>query len=181
MSTKPRLDAGAWIDAALAALGAEGPGAARVEPLAKRLAVTKGSFYWHFRDREDLLCRALARWQDSRIAAIREQTGNAPDPRAALVALLDLYTRAPNPKGLAVELAIRALARNHAAAADAVAQVDGERLARVAALFARTGLDAEAAQARALLFYAFLFGQSLLGGRRQTARIAEAARMVLAT
>lgn len=180
VSTKPRLDAGAWIDAALDALAAEGPGAVRVEPLAKRLGVTKGSFYWHFRDREDLLCRALASWQDARIAAIREQKADAPAPRATLTALLDLYARAPNPKGLAVELAIRALARNHAAAADAVAQVDNERLVRVAELFERAGLDPEQSQARALLFYAFLFGQSLLGGRRQTARIADAARMVLA-
>lgn len=179
-STKPRLDAGIWIDAALEALGAEGQGAVRVEPLAKRLGVTKGSFYWHFRDREDLLCRALANWQAARIAAIREQASETPDPKAALATLLDLYARAPNPKGLAVELAIRALARNHAAAADAVTRVDAERLARVASLFARAGLDAEQAQARALLFYAFLFGQSLLGGKRQAARIAEAARMVLA-
>ncbi|MBI3503365.1 MAG: TetR/AcrR family transcriptional regulator [Proteobacteria bacterium] len=179
LSTKPRLDAAAWIDAALEALADEGQGAIRVEPLAQRLGVTKGSFYWHFRDREDLLHRTLAQWQAARIAAIREQAAEAANPKAALAALIDIYARAPNPKGLAVELAIRALARNQGAAADAVALVDAERLARVAELFARAGLPPDQAQARALLFYAFLFGQSLLGGRRQPAKIAEAARMVL--
>jgi AcrR family transcriptional regulator len=180
LSTKPRLDAVAWIAAALDALAAEGQGAIRVEPLAQRLGVTKGSFYWHFRDREDLSNRTLLQWRDARIAAIREQAEAATDPKAALAAMIDIYARAPNPKGLAVELAIRALARNDDAAADAVAAVDAERLARVAELFARAGLPGEQAQARALLFYAFLFGQSLLGGKRQTAKIAEAARMVLA-
>jgi len=180
LSTKPRLDAAAWIAAALDALAAEGPGAVRVEPLATRLGVTKGSFYWHFRDREDLLRRALADWQTARIAAIAGQTSAGGDPRAALAGLVDLYARAPNPKGLAVELAIRALARNHPGAAAAVAAVDAARLAQVAGLFVAAGLRQPDAEARALLLYSFVFGQSLLGGRRRTAAIAAASRVVLA-
>jgi AcrR family transcriptional regulator len=180
LSTKPRLDAATWIAAALDALAAEGPGAVRVEPLAKRLGVTKGSFYWHFRDRENLLRRALADWRTARIAAIAGQAAAGDDPRTALSGLVDLYAQAPNPKGLAVELAIRALARNHAGAAAAVAAVDAARLAVVARLFVAAGLGQTEAEARALLLYSFVFGQSLLGGRRRKAAIAAASRVVLA-
>ncbi|MCM0022150.1 MAG: TetR/AcrR family transcriptional regulator [Tagaea sp.] len=166
-----RLAAGDWIDAALDALARAGEAGVRVEVLARRLGVTKGSFYWHFKDREALLDAAVAAWAEGRVAAIRRQT-QAAAPRPALLALVDLYMRAPNPKGLAVELAIRRMPL----AARAVEAVDGERLARVAALFA--GLGHADAPARALLFYAFLFGQSLLRGKDLAETRAAAARLV---
>ena len=72
-----------------------------------------------------------------------------------------LYLRS-NPKGLAIELAIRALARADAGAAQAVATVDVERLAHVTKLFAELGWPAADAETRAVLFYSYLFGQSLL-------------------
>jgi AcrR family transcriptional regulator len=174
-STKPRLGRAEWIEAALDALARDGAAGLRVEPLAKRLGVTKGSFYWHFKDRDALRDAALEAWADGRIAAIRRQTEGI-EPRAALLALVDIYMRAPNPKGLAVELAIRGLARASAGAARAVETVDGERLARVAALFA--GLGSDDADARALLFYAFLFGQSLLRGKDLAAARKSAAAIV---
>ncbi len=162
VSTKPRLDAAAWIAAGLEALARDGIAGLRVEPLAKRLGVTKGSFYWHFKDREALLAASLDAWAAGRIAAIRTQAG---DPkRRTLSAMADLYLRDPNPKGLAVELAIRALARADARAAKAVEMVDAERLFQVAALFREKGYRAAEAQTRALLFYGFLFGQSLMRG-----------------
>lgn len=170
-STRPRLGREAWIVAAIDALAREGEAGLRVEPLAKRLGVTKGSFYWHFKDRDALLAATLDAWAEGRVAAIRRQTEGA-EARAALLALVDIYMRAPNPKGLAVELAIRRIPR----AARAVETVDGERLARVAALF--EGLGRSDAHARALLFYAFLFGQSLLRGKDLAASRLAAAKLV---
>jgi AcrR family transcriptional regulator len=170
-STKPRLGREEWVAAALDALARDGEAGLRVEPLAKRLGVTKGSFYWHFKDRDALVGAALDAWAEGRIAAISRQTEGIA-PRTALLALVDLYMRAPNPKGLAVELAIRRIPRG----ARAVEVVDGERLARVAALFA--GLGKSDAPARALLFYAFLFGQSLLRGKDLAASRAGAAKLV---
>jgi AcrR family transcriptional regulator len=49
-----------WIEAGLRLLCETGPAALRVEPTAKRLGVSKGSFYWHFRDR--------AAWRDALLA-----------------------------------------------------------------------------------------------------------------
>lgn len=156
------LDAGAWIAAALDALATHGIEAIRVEPLAKTLRVTKGSFYWHFADRRALLDAMLSQWTERRIAAIREQARPDGDPARSLRQLAELYTRRSNARGLAIELAIRALARNDAAASRAVQSVDAERLHLVGALFERLGWSSPEGAARAVTVYAFLFGQSLL-------------------
>jgi AcrR family transcriptional regulator len=156
------LDAEAWIAAALEALAERGIDAVRVEPLAKALAVTKGSFYWHFADRRALIDAMLSQWSEGRIAAIREQAAQVPEPALALRKLIELYTKRSNARGLAIELAIRALARNDAVAAAAVQAVDAERLRHVASLFARLGYGGREAETRAVMVYAYLFGQSLL-------------------
>ena len=55
-----------WLRAARLALLHGGPGAVRVEKLARDLKVTKGSFYWHFRDRGDLLEALLREWEEEK-------------------------------------------------------------------------------------------------------------------
>ncbi|MGB9368496.1 MAG: helix-turn-helix domain-containing protein, partial [Xanthobacteraceae bacterium] len=87
-----RLDAGAWIAAGFDALADGGIDAVRVEPLAKALGITKGSFYWHFADRRALLDAMLESWAEGRIAAIREQAAMRGAPDAVLGDLADLYT-----------------------------------------------------------------------------------------
>ena len=157
-----RLDADAWIAAAFEALAAGGVDAVRVEPLAKALGITKGSFYWHFADRRALIDAMLAAWAEGRIAAIREQATARGAPGTVLGDLADLYTRHANVRGLTIELAIRSLARTDGAAAKAVRSVDRERLRHVEGLFGALGWPGGQAQARAILFYSYLFGQSLL-------------------
>ena len=157
-----RLDGAAWIAAGFEALAAGGIDAVRVEPLAKALDITKGSFYWHFGDRRALIDAMLQSWAEGRIAAIRAQALDRGTPQAVLHELVALYTHRANTRGLAVELAIRSLARNDEAAAKAVRSVDRERLRQVAQLFAGVGWTPADAQARAILFYSYLFGQSLL-------------------
>jgi AcrR family transcriptional regulator len=163
LKEKPaRLDSDAWIAAAFDALAEGGIDAVRVEPLAKALDITKGSFYWHFADRRALIEAMLASWAAGRIAAIREQALERGAPDAVLRELADLYTHRANIRGLAIELAIRSLARTDEQAAKAARNVDRERLRQVAQLFARMGWTPADAQARAILFYSYLFGQSLL-------------------
>src|SRR5689334_4989283 len=134
-----RLDAAAWIEAALDALADGGVEAVRVEPLAKALNVTKGSFYWHFADRRALIDAVLAAWSEGRVAAIRQQSGGDGAPDARLRHLAELYTRHGNVRGLAIELSIRALARSDERAANAVRAVDAERLKQVGQLFGALG------------------------------------------
>src|SRR3954452_16256300 len=87
-----RLDAEAWIAAAFDALAEGGIDAVRVEPLAKTLDITKGSFYWHFADRRALFDAMLASWADGRITAIQKQATVRGAPEKVLGDLADLYT-----------------------------------------------------------------------------------------
>jgi AcrR family transcriptional regulator len=157
-----RLDGAAWIAAAFDVLANGGIDAVRVEPLAKALGITKGSFYWHFADRRALLDAMLRSWMEGRIAAIRQQAADRGDPAVALRQLADLYTRHANVRGLAIELEIRAFARNDAGAAAAVRDVDQARLQQLTSLYIGLGWPRAKAQSQAVLFYSYLFGQSLL-------------------
>jgi AcrR family transcriptional regulator len=53
-----------WLRAARLALLKGGVQAVRVERLSRDLHVTKGSFYWHFKDREELLELLLREWEE---------------------------------------------------------------------------------------------------------------------
>jgi AcrR family transcriptional regulator len=54
----------AWLEAAYEALLASGVDAVRILPLAKRLGLSRTSFYWFFGDREELLDALLTRWRE---------------------------------------------------------------------------------------------------------------------
>ena len=152
-----------WVEAGLAELARGGIDAVRVEVLAARLGVTKGGFYRRFRDRRALLDALLETWVRGREAAIEQQTELGKNGAAErLKSLIQLYSERVSAHGIAIELAIRQWARSDATAAAAAAKVDAARLKRVARLYRQLGLDARQAQARAVLFYAFIFGQSLM-------------------
>jgi len=152
-----------WIEAALAELAEGGIERVRVEVLAERLGVTKGGFYRRFRDRRALLDAMLETWGAGRIAVIHQQTAlGGLSPRERLGALVKLYSERVSAQGIAIELAIRQWARTDKPAAAAVARVDTARLKAVAELYRGLGLSAADAHSRAVLFYAFIFGQSLL-------------------
>jgi len=51
-----------WIDAAWNILGEAGVEGIRIEQLARKLEVTKGSFYWHFKNRQGLVDAMIERW-----------------------------------------------------------------------------------------------------------------------
>ena len=154
---------GKWIAAGFAALAEGGVDRVRVEVVAERLGVTKGGFYRRFKDRRALLDAILEEWSRGRIAAINRQTelGDA-GPHQRLRSLIELYSERVSAQGMAIELAIRQWARTDKAAATTVAHVDAHRLKNVADLYCKLGLTAENARSRAILFYAFIFGQSLL-------------------
>jgi hypothetical protein len=85
---------------------------------------------------------------------------------ARIYHVIEVYSAARNRKGVQIELAVRDWARRDAAAAAAVQEVDGTRLQCACALFLGCGLPREEAQARSLLLYAYVFGQSLMAYER---------------
>lgn len=158
------LDAQAWIEAAMDALAEGGVEAVRVDPLAKRLGVTRGSFYWHFADRNTLHKAMLKEWRKRasyRVGARIDSQTAAPDER--LRQNLALPKASPRSKrAAAIELAIRLWARRDEEAARAVEHIDHVRLSYYAKLYAEMGFTREQARGRALLFYAALMAQAYI-------------------
>ncbi len=84
-----RLSREDWIQAAVAAIAEGGLGAVAVEPLATRLNATKGSFYWHFADRQDLVRAALQRWLQRATVEVIAELESVADPSVRLRRLFE--------------------------------------------------------------------------------------------
>ncbi|MDT0264884.1 TetR/AcrR family transcriptional regulator [Streptomyces sp. DSM 44915] len=154
------MTAADWAEAALAALRDEGSlSAIAIEPLAARLGATKGSFYWHFTNRDALIDAALADWEarstHQLTAALAVHEG---EPAARARELLRTMT------GLAerdaTELALLAEAGQPRVAA-VLERVITRRLDALAGwLRATLGLSAEEAGERALRLYCEQLGRA---------------------
>jgi len=175
MQERVQTDRDTWVRTATQKLADAGVDAVKVEALARQLGLTKGSFYWHFKDRRALLDAVLAHWRDGRIEDIRTHTSALPGEEIAqLRHVIDTYSLARNRRGMQVELAIRDWARHDTAAREAVDAVDAVRLECAAALFMAAGHDGEEALNRSLLLYAYVFGLGMMDGPRDTPRPAPA-------
>lgn len=157
-SKDERLDAEAWVDAALLELGAAGIDGVRVEVLAKRLSVTKGSFYWHFKDRDALLVAMLNLWRRRATLALIErlESGNA-SAEERLRRLLQLPLLGQRSASAAdLELSIRLWGRRDERAEAALMEVDELRLRYIGRLLQELGMSKEEAAARAILSYSYM-------------------------
>lgn len=162
---KPRiqLDRKSWISAATEVIAEEGISGLRIEVLAKRLKVTKGSFYWHFSDRHALLLAVLEQWKEGRIRDIIKQTHARPgEEQSQIFHVIEVYSASRNRRGMMIELAVRDWARRDQQAADVVAQVDSVRLRCARELFLACGVPMDEASSRCMLLYAYVFGTSLM-------------------
>ena len=149
---RKRLSPQKWIDAGLDALVASGPAALAAEPLARALGMTKGSFYWHFKDVPAFQDALLVHWQSR---ALEQVLGHLQQQEDADRRLRDFGREIlADP----VEPQLRIWARNDARVRDILAEVDTERLAYLSRLLGQLGLR-NADFARALL--AALVGLSL--------------------
>jgi AcrR family transcriptional regulator len=101
---RPRLTPDDWAKAALEALARGGIDAVAVEPLAAELGATKGSFYWHFKNRDALVEAALRLWERRRTDAVIEFLDRVPDPAQRLRTLIEVaYEQGPGDR---VEIAL---------------------------------------------------------------------------
>jgi AcrR family transcriptional regulator len=102
---EPTLTASDWADAALQLIAEQGLSALTVSTLATRLGVTKGSFYWHFAGRSELLAAALSRWEQRATSENIRGLNAIPDPRQRLALMLDASTQPPRSRSLYAALA----------------------------------------------------------------------------
>ncbi len=159
-----------WIDLGLRVIAESGVEAVRVKPLAKLLDVTKGSFYWHFKNRDELLEAILHDWVSRETDSIIEKVEVAGGDASAK--LLHLFEIAIQDDGQ-VENAIRAWAVNDSKAAAVLNQVDQRRLGYTKDLFLEVGFTPFEAMVRARMAYYSLIGEYTLGTRtNQSDRLA---------
>ncbi|HEX9082022.1 MAG TPA: TetR/AcrR family transcriptional regulator [Holophagaceae bacterium] len=78
----------AWVKAAQALIAREGIPTVAVEPLAQALGVTKGSFYWHFENRDALIRAALEAWEQDQSTDVISRYQGIPDPNRRLRVLM---------------------------------------------------------------------------------------------
>jgi AcrR family transcriptional regulator len=180
-ASRPTLTPDAWIDAATEVLVDQGIDHVRVDVLAGQLGVTRGSFYWHFKDREELLRRVLQAWHDSATEQLTRRLAEASnDPHEQLrdVASLPFRGRAAA-RAARIELAIRAWARRDEMARRAVDEADASRIAYHAQLFSALGFAPGEARIRAFLLYSYEVAESLLNRQGTAAQKQERSAFVL--
>jgi len=165
--SRTTLSPESWIDAATEVLVDHGISQVRIDVLAGQLGVTRGSFYWHFRDRDDLLQRVLLAWSERTTRQLTERLASVHgDPRQQIRDLISLPFRGRAARRIArIELAIRTWARRDEAARRAVEASDRRRLDYHEQLFAALGFSKEEAAQRAFVLYGYEVAESILHGQ----------------
>jgi len=164
-SGKTLLTAEDWTRAALAAMAGGGTQAVAVDRLARTLGVSRGSFYWHFADRRELIDAALALWERENTTDIAAELLAAGGPAEQLRFLLrEVYEKPVDD----IEITL-ASAGEDPLAATAFARVTHLRLDILRDIFIRMGLPAGDAAARAWLAYGFYLGHHQLGRNHEAA------------
>ncbi|MFF4036848.1 TetR/AcrR family transcriptional regulator [Streptomyces sp. NPDC001816] len=152
---RKRLTPRDWTEAALRALARGGVAAVSINALADELRATRGSFYWHFTDRDALLTAALELWAREGTTAVIEAVRKVADPAERL---RFLFTTALTEDPFAgLEPAIVAHS-DHSAVAPVLRRVTRERLDFLTELYTDLGLDPEAARLQSITAYAAYLG-----------------------
>ena len=154
--TSNRLGRQHWIGAALRTLASQGVDAVRVERLAGDLKVTKGSFYWHFSNREALLLAVLDAWEVRATGDIIRMVEAVGGDAATRLHTLGMEVFRSDGR---LDRQIRAWSAQDPVAREAQERIDARRIAYLAQLFGEMGFAGDAAQARALFSYQALIGQ----------------------
>ncbi|NNG18911.1 TetR/AcrR family transcriptional regulator [Naumannella sp. ID2617S] len=166
MTQGARLTRDDWVAGALLLCAEEGYAKVAVEPLAARLGATKGSFYWHFRSRDDLLSAMLAAWEREHTMRIIDQVEEAPPPDRLRRLIADTFGVGPRDRGSRLERAMLAAA-DRPEVAPVVAGVHRARIGYLDSLFRALGFPAQKARIRAWTAYAAFLGDLQLSTDRQ--------------
>ena len=155
-----------WLLTALEVLEVRGIDGVIVEHLAARLHTSKSGFYWHFRDRHDLLRKLLQYWEDTYTAVvIKNLSATDLDPIKTLHTVASMVRKHNLAK---YDLAIRTWAKHDALAKNAVNRVNKHRIVFIRSTFAKLGFKGEELEMRTKLFVCFTtFELPMFGNVRQ--------------
>lgn len=175
-----RLTAQDWIDFALKTLAHEGFDALKADVLARKLSVSRGSFYWHFTDLGTFHARVIVHWKQLTTEAIIADIEHYESREQRLDALL----RHAFGHGATLEIRMRAWAENNAEASRALGDIDRRRREYMEQLLVEAGIALPLAATRAQLLYWSYLGAALsrsrLSGERLDRIVAELKQIALA-
>jgi AcrR family transcriptional regulator len=156
-SKKPRLTKEAWLEGALVTLAHDGGAKLRIDTLTKELGVSKGSFYWHFENREEFVRCLLNYWHETTTLVVPQHLGVTGTAEERLLELIRLVFER---KLTRYDLAIRSWAVQEPDIRPLVRRTDVFRLNFVRTLFEEMGFDESNAdmRARSLVTYAAMYG-----------------------
>jgi len=150
-----------WISAAWDMLGENGLDGVRVEPLARSLGVTKGSFYWHFKDRQQLMEALLDRWfsiWDDQMLPDMEEAANPADRIWALFeSVLGRLTRGQT-------VSLRMMSHSDADVARRIDERDAQRLSFLTSQLVEIGFAPDEARVRGQVYQTIMTGEYLRSG-----------------
>src|SRR5262245_18512952 len=152
-----------WVAAGNDLLASDNIRGVQIHALCMKLKVTKGSFYWHFSSREDLLRALLNSWRRRMTLNIYNKLGRvSAGAVSTLRALLSLPRKSFSAAGAAVEMSIRDWGRREKLAHDALKEVDEIRLRSFEQSFQALGFTQREARIRGYIAYAIMMGDSIL-------------------
>lgn len=166
------LSAADWERAALELIAEKGVQALAVEPLARRMGITKGSFYWHFSSRESLLEQALQRWEDHDSRNLNRSLGEIKDPRERLISFFRRVGKEKLTHEVYSELCAAA---GHPQVEPVLERVANRRMAHLSAAYAELGLPETTAMHQARLTYSVYLGFLQLQRQHQTPQLSSEA------
>ena len=166
-AAKDRLGRSDWIYEAVRVLGEEGVEAVRVEPLAKRLGVTKGSFYHHFSDRDELLLAVLDTWHQRATSLVIEVVNrHSRRPEERIRHLLGIVIDpAMRERFRFVDVGIREWARRDRRARSMLESMDAERISYITERLVALGCGEVEAEIRSYLVYSYILGELQIARR----------------
>jgi AcrR family transcriptional regulator len=156
-SMSERLAKSDWIKHGLRTLAGEGAHALRVGPMADALKVSRGSFYWHFRDIADFRAQLLESWQERMTEQVIQNLDAIAEPGRLAYLMQQAFSTERS-----LDRAVRSWATTDTGVADLVAAVDSRRVAYHAKLLVAAGVENTRAQARATFMYWAYLGQPMV-------------------
>ncbi len=156
---------GDWLNAARDVLVSEGVGEVKVLALSHRLGVSRSSFYWYFKNRQDLLDDLLTGWEARNTRTIAERCATPAETITG--AVCNFFTCFIDPKlfDRGLDFAVREWARRDASVRQRIDAADATRIEAVTAMFSRHGYDASDADTRARILYFMQLGYHALDVR----------------
>ena len=150
-----------WIAAARQMLISSGIAAVQIKPLAETLGVTRGGFYWRFRNRKDLLDHLLEQWdRNNRVFTLATSRTGTPQERYRRMVRLWLEEREFD---AALDTAIRQWAFVDPVVAKRVRAADEARIDAITGIFVDAGYEPTEAMVRARIVYFHQVGYYALG------------------